>query len=132
MTKPISLWPLTLEEALKKLMPLPLLETQRTCPKCRQTYPLTREYFYKSRGYRSSQLGWYKTCIACHKKGSKAGYQFFQSSFVDCQACGKSLAGHPRCQICGIYMGDGHVERGAGDLCSTCSSRRVKKVKNGK
>lgn len=37
-----------------------------------------------------------------------------------CAICGRPLQQHPRCRACGILMGPGHEEQGAGDVCVGC------------
>ena len=37
-----------------------------------------------------------------------------------CTICGRPLENHPRCAQCGILMGPGHEEQGAGSRCVGC------------
>jgi hypothetical protein len=40
----------------------------------------------------------------------------------------KEMAPHPRCSLCGILMGPGHVEAGSASLCGTCDHRHTTDV----
>lgn len=57
------------------------------------------------------------------------GGSFQSVDFGSCQVCGKELRRHPRCKMCGIYLGEKHIDSEIikdrrGTYCMYCFARK--------
>jgi hypothetical protein len=81
-----------------------------------------------------------RTCRVCESVRKKRWYgsaddpdatQDVQAAAEACELCGQSWKGHPRCRLCSIGLGEGHLE-GPGVLlegqayCGDCARRKLR------
>jgi hypothetical protein len=59
-------------------------------------------------------------------KKKPVGWAFWADALRgECALCGMALRGHPRCNACGILVGNSHAATEmVGGLCGSCAKRR--------